>query len=422
MASELRFKNNDVKEVLQTVIIPLTNSLSFFEEYYKLYTIKNTFKNIDSDLPFDKWILTKTYDFLSTYTSLLNDYKINPINDLLVKYIDDLNNNYIKYNRDIIKGKDEDDENGIKCLKALNTLQKVLTLLCVYLSPILPFFTESMHTRLNLKTQIESVHLSNLKDYDITKYNIIDDDTKMIRNLLNIVDMIRQIRNINDIQLTKPLKNIIIHGEDDNINLLKKVESYIYGEGNIMDIEWKNWEATTYEYKYSINMKNAGTLFKAKRKDFEQYMTTKTQEELENLYNGTSLLYEKNQIDSNLVTVYQIIPTNQEDGYKISEDLSNKLKIKLNIIMDETSTELYIAKLIATTFQKLRKLGGFHVYDNLRLVMKTNKYTSIVMKHQDYIFKTTRVNIEIIDDITTFNFYKEMSILDEICDMYLINK
>jgi len=425
MASELRFKNSDVKEVLQTVIIPLTNSLSFFEEYYKLYTLKNTFKNIESNLPFDKWILTKTYDFLSTYTTLLNDYKINPINDLLVKYIDDLNNNYIKFNRDIIKGKDEDDNSGIKCLKALNTLQKVLTLLCVYLSPILPFFTESMHSRLNLKDiNYESVHLSNLKDYDINQYNIIDDDTKMISNLLKIVEMVRQIRNTNDIQLTKPLKNIIIYGEDDNINLLKKVESYIVGEGNIMEIEWKNWEATTYEYKYTINMRNAGTLFKAKRKDFEQFMTTKTQEELENLYNDRFLLYENIQIDSNLVTVHQLIPTSQEDGYKISEDLRNKLKIKLNIIMDDASTELYIAKLIATTFQKLRKLGGFHVYDNLRLVMKTNKYTSLVMKHQEYICKTTRVNIEIIDDIINlkYDFYKEMTILDEICDMYLINK
>jgi len=424
MASELRFKNNDVKEVLQTVIIPLTNSLSFFEEYYKLYTIKNTFSNIDSDLPFDKWILAKTYDFLSTYSTLLNEYKINPINDLLVKYIDDLNNNYIKFNRDIIKGKDEDDieGDGSKCHKALNTLQKVLTLLCVYLSPILPFFTENMHTRLNLKKESESVHLSNLNSYDIEKYNINDNDTKMIHNLLMIVNMVRQIRNTNDIQLTKPLKNIIIYASDENRSLLQKVESYIMGEGNIMEIEWKNWEATTYEYKYTINMKAAGSQFKSKRKDFEQFMTTITQENLENLYNGVSLLYETNTIDSNLVTVHQLIPTSQEDGYKISEDLSSKLKIKLNVLLDDTTNELYIAKLIATTFQKLRKLGGFHVYDNLRLVMKTNKYTSIVMKHQEYICKTTRVNIEIIDDITIFSFYKEMIILDEICNMYLIKK
>jgi valyl-tRNA synthetase len=232
-----------------------------------------------------------------------------------------------------------------------------------------------MHTRLNLKKESESVHLSNLNSYDIEKYKINDNDTKMIHNLLMIVNMIRQIRNTNDIQLTKPLKNIIIYASDENRSLLQKVESYIMGEGNIMEIEWKNWEATTYEYKYTINMKNAGSQFKSRRKDFEQFMTTITQENLENLYNGVSLLYETNTIDSNLVTVHQLIPTSQEDGYKISEDLSSKLKIKLNVLLDDTTNELYIAKLIATTFQKLRKLGGFHVYDNLRLVMKTNSAT-----------------------------------------------
>ena len=82
MGSELRFKNSDVKEVLQTVIFPLTNSLSFFEEYVKLFELKYKFIEIDSDLPFDKWILKKTYTFLSEYSILLNDYKINPINEL----------------------------------------------------------------------------------------------------------------------------------------------------------------------------------------------------------------------------------------------------------------------------------------------------------------------------------------------------
>jgi isoleucyl-tRNA synthetase len=48
MASELRFKDNDVKEVLQTVILPLTNSCAFYEEYYKLFTLTKEFKEIDN--------------------------------------------------------------------------------------------------------------------------------------------------------------------------------------------------------------------------------------------------------------------------------------------------------------------------------------------------------------------------------------
>jgi leucyl-tRNA synthetase len=70
MASELRFKNDEVKEVLQTVIIPLTNSLAFFEEYYTLYNKKKIFDDVVSDLPFDKWILKRTYDFIAKILDL----------------------------------------------------------------------------------------------------------------------------------------------------------------------------------------------------------------------------------------------------------------------------------------------------------------------------------------------------------------
>ena len=88
--------------------------------------------------------------------------------------------------------------------------------------------------------------------------------------------------------------------------------------------------------------------------------------------------------------------------------------------MDSTTNELYIAKLIATNFQKLRRLGGFHVYDNLRLLMKNNKYSDIVKKHMEYIVKTTRVQVELVDQISMYSFYKNMEINEVLCDMYLI--
>jgi hypothetical protein len=92
-----------------------------------------------------------------------------------------------------------------------------------------------------------------------------------------------------------------------------------------------------------------------------------------------------------------------------------------NIDMDDNTMELYIAKNIATTFQRLRKIGGFHVYDKLRLIMKNNKYSEIVDKHMEYIYKTTRVNIELIDEsLTDFSFNKQIEVNDETCDMYLV--
>jgi len=424
MASELRFKENEVKEVLQTVIIPLTNSLAFYEEYYTLFRKSSQFVEVESTLPFDKWILKKTYDFVTQVSQSLDDYKINPISDMLIKYIDNLNNNYIRLNRDILKGKDEDDKDGMKCLSALSTLRKVLSILSVYLSPILPFFCEKMHLALKNNSIVDSVHLSLISDVLIEQYNRTnDDDIDMISNMLNVINMIHLIRTENNLQLKKPLKNIQIYGDDNSLNILKKVEMYILTEGNILEVEYKKWEATTYEYKYEINMKAAGKQLRDKRSNFEKFMTTVEQSELAHVYFGSRLYWVENIIVNDFITVYQIIPDGETStcSYKVKEDNVNKLKIKLNIDMDANTMELYIAKNIATTFQRLRKIGGFHVYDKLRLLMKNNKYSEIVDKHMEYIYKTTRVDIELIDEsLKDFSFNKQIEVNDEICDMYLV--
>jgi hypothetical protein len=91
--------------------------------------------------------------------------------------------------------------------------------------------------------------------------------------------------------------------------------------------------------------------------------------------------------------------------------------------MDENTTELYIAKNIATMFQRLRKYGGFHVYDELRLVMKENTFKNLIKKHMDYIMKTTRVEIELVsNEIDVYDFNKIVEINEVDCNMYLIKK
>jgi len=418
MGEELRFKEDEVKEIPQRIIIPLLNSLAFFQVHLTLFCKNKEFIEIESDLPFDKWILKETFDFITKYSSSLNSYKINPINNILVKFIDNLNNNYIRLNRDILKGK-EGIENS---QKSLSTLKKVLNIISIYLSPILPFLCENIFQQIGNKSK-PSVHLLNINDFNIQKYNMKDIDIDMIETMLKVIDMIRSIRNTNNIQLKKPVKEIIIYGEEDNLNLLKKTESYIIKEGNILDISWEKWEATTYYYKYLINNKNAGTLFKSNIKVFEKFVSNLTQDILENLYNGGFTKFSINNEDyligSDLIKILQTIPDDFNTDYKIKEDVNNKIKIKLNIKMDENTNELFIAKNIATTFQKLRKEGNYKVFDNLRLIIKENKFKDIITKHMEYIMKTTRCKIDILENIDLFDFYKTVEINEEVCEFYL---
>jgi isoleucyl-tRNA synthetase len=436
MANELHFNNSEVKEVMQSVIIPLTNSLTFLQEYQIYYNKNKEFKLINSDRPFDKWIMNKLKNFIEKYSIYLNEYKINPISKIFLKFIDNLNNNYIRLNRDVIKGKNDDDIDKIKCQQALSTLCKVLYILSIYVSPILPFLSEIIYqeTRkyINYDTPI-SVHLTNI--LSVSFESIEDDDVVMINSMLNVIDMIRQIRNKNNIQVKRPLKNVSIYTDLDKLELLKNMEYYIINECNIIDIDYKIWESTKYKYVYEINFKVVGKIFRDKRVAFEKFISELDQLTLEKMFNGFEIMYNDIQltpelvkvtsnlvkITSDLVKVFQVIDEKNDINIKTEEDIINRIKVKVDIISDIYTEELFIAKRIATNFQLSRKYGGYHPYDSVRLIMDENEFTHIVIKYAEYINKITRTPIEITkEELSSYSYCKVFEIDGKPMKIYLI--
>jgi hypothetical protein len=272
----------------------------------------------------------------------------------------------------------------------------------------------------------------NIKDYPIEQYNINDEDINMIDSMLKVTDMVLSIRTSNKIQQKKPLKQIIVYGEETTLKLLNKVENYIASEGNILDVSWEKWVPTMYEYKYEVkftvdNNKTAGRLFTTKINDFKKFISELSQSQLEDIYNGNIIKWNPNSkfnldylIDTSLVTVEQKV-VDKDDRFKLLEDSELKIKIKLNIQTDETTEELFIAKTIASMFQRMRKNGGFRVIDSLRLCIKENEFQNIVSKHMEYIMKTTRVPVEIVkNDETKYDYHETVKINDVVCEMYLV--
>ena len=464
MANELHFNNIEVKEVMQSVIIPLTNSLTFFQEYQIYFNKNKEFELINSDRPFDKWIMNKLKNFIEKYTIYLNEYKINPISKIFLKFIDNLNNNYIRLNRDVIKGKNNDDIDKIKCQQALSTLCKVLYTLSIYMSPILPFLSEIIYqeTRKYIKSDTPiSVHLTNI--LSVSFESIEDTDVIMINSMLNVIDMIRQIRNKNNIQVKRPLKTVSIYTDSDKLELLKNMEYYIINECNIIDIDYKIWESTKYKYVYEINFKVVGKKFRDKRVAFEKFISELDQLTLEKMFNGFEIMYNDIQLTSDLVKVtsplvkvtselvkvtsplvkvtselvrvtsplvkvtselvkvFQVIDEKNDINIKTEEDIINRIKVKVDIISDIYTEELFIAKRIATNFQLSRKYGGYHPYDSVRLIMDDNEFTHIVIKYAEYINKITRTPIEITkEELSSYSYYKVFEIDGKPMKIYII--
>ena len=106
---------------------------------------------------------------------------------------------------------------------------------------------------------------------------------------------------------------------------------------------------------------------------------------------------------------------------KPEENIINRIKVKVDIISDIYTEELFIAKRIATNFQLSRKYGGYHPYDSVRLIMDENEFTHIVIKYAEYINKITRTPIEITkEELPSYSYCKVFEIDGKPMKIYLI--
>jgi isoleucyl-tRNA synthetase len=453
----LRFMEDGVKHVVQNILIPLSNSVNFFIEYYQLYgekikfydfkdshyfrTKENDYENIINQ-ELNQWIEYKTQIFVDEIQYNYRLYHLDKIEICLQHYIEDLNNIYIKLNRNDIKGK-----NGNKSrVYGLYTLYHVLKRVLLVLAPILPFFTESMNMKLfdivdkqDVYTvtvwrglKYKSIHLEklkNMKPYIFNEQNM--KNVEFIEILNKMIEEVRNVRIEKKIPNKRPLEKVVLSVVNkeceivnDFVNNFLESKSILFeNECNIMKIEIdqnSTIESMKYKYEYKIDFKKCGSIFKNKLNDFKKYLEDLTQDDLELLYEGIVLSFENIEIKNNdFINVIRKEDCNSNEEYVIVNKGDYIMKVYTQ--SNELLEELYEMKNIATTFQKMRKDAQLHPWDDVRLVYCTNdvKLKSIIQKHQSYIFTITRSYIEVLDMICE-------SVVDHIIikrdDYYILEK
>ena len=138
-------KNGDiiidsVKNVLNTI----WNAAQFFITYAEIDNVKIE-KNYElSKNKMDEYILTKFSHFIKNYDANMENYKIADACTNVERFVDDLNNWYIRRNKDRF-WKSESD---IDKKNAYQTLFYVLKNFAIAISPLLPFLTEKIYEKL----------------------------------------------------------------------------------------------------------------------------------------------------------------------------------------------------------------------------------------------------------------------------------
>ena len=369
-AEPLRFKESGVADIAKTILIPIYNSYSFYSEHKTKYEKDNDVKfklnDYESDNIFDKWIQYKLSSFRENLFSELDEYKLFNTTKLITEFIEKLNNQYIKLNRDRIKGKEGKEESQ----KSLSTLGKCIFDLSIILSSLLPYYSEKLFlliqddTIYNSKEIYQSVHLLDYKNLLINNLLHMDKFDK-IDKLFEIIDLVRTLRGKNLISFKMPISNIIVASNDSNLeNSIADILDHLKSESNVLNIEFKDISL----YSKVLITPNKSTI----GKDFKKDSTSIVKEiykisEIVDKLNINDKTFDLDKSHFNIEREIQKI-----DSYDEIINDNNDLLIYLSLDQNEDIMLKYYSNILSTNVQKFRKELSLRPWDKIIINYKTD--------------------------------------------------
>ena len=184
-------------EAIKTILTPLWNAYHFFTLYANAGNITAT-EDATSENVLDKYILSELNVLIGVVKASLDDYKPDIAVKEFIRFLDVLNNWYIRRSR--TRFWDEDQT-------AFNTLYVVLTTLCRTLAPFAPFISEYIYKNL---TGAESVHLTDFPTATDMDEQIVND----MRRVQMVVSTGNKLREQYKLRNRLPLADMTVAGAD----------------------------------------------------------------------------------------------------------------------------------------------------------------------------------------------------------------
>ncbi len=243
-------------ESIKTIMTPLWNAYHFFTLYANAGNVTASGRTY-SENSLDKYILAELNVVIDVVRGALDEYKPDVAVKEFVRFLDVLNNWYIRRGR----ARFWDEEQT-----AFDTLHHVLVTICQLLAPFAPFVSEYIYRNLTGK---ESVHLTQFPISGNVDTKIVDD----MRRVQSVVSVGKQLREQYKLRNRLPLASMTVAGTD-----LSAYNDIIRDELNVKSVKFvKNVDDVADSFVYLITPKIGSRLGGAlkeiipavKRGDFE---------------------------------------------------------------------------------------------------------------------------------------------------------
>ena len=252
-ADDLRYNDEGVKEVLKSIILPLWNAYSFFVTYANIDKITAEGAPEKPVNPLDQWILSETQTLVEKTGAALDAYDLNRAVDPILRFIDLLNNWYIRRSRRRFWRSENDSDK----IEAYGTLYEALKTLITVAAPFMPFTTDAIWRNFRLEADAESVHLTDFPAPNEKRRDKLL-EFKMA-SVMSAVSIGRSLRSQYNIKMRQPLRKaeLVTRNEEEKKSLIEMAD-IIREELNVKEIVFSDNEEDLVEYEVKANFRVLG--------------------------------------------------------------------------------------------------------------------------------------------------------------------
>lgn len=390
-AEDLRFSEKGVMEMSRAVLLPFWNAYSFFVTYALVDGWSPKELNPPQDgTELDRWIISLLNHTIASVQKEMEEYNLFKVVPLLVDFIDNLTNWYIRRSRRRFwKSENDSDKETAYC-----TLYYVLVTFSKVMAPFLPFLTEEIYRNLvvgKIDGAPESVHLN---EYPTSKESLIDKELehkmRLVRESVNIG---RALRSKFTIKNRQPLRKITIIINDQNIiNILKPMEQLIKEELNVKEVAFDTNEVSVVDISAKPNFRKLGKIYGADMKKATAEIEKFTIQQIKALQQGETI-----SVVGKSITIEDIeIRRNKKAGVEVETSAN------MTVALDTTITEELKAEGIAREFvnriQNIRKSKELNVTDRIEIKYSSDEsLEKAISTFKEYISaETLAVRIEFL--------------------------
>lgn len=382
-AEDLRFSDDGVKEVLKTFIIPFWNAYSFFVTYANIDSFEPKGLTGEMDNPLDRWILSEAEHLVEKVTEQLEAYDLQRAIEPVVRFVDLLNNWYIRRSRRRFWKSENDGDK----LQAYETLYSVLLKVVHVAAPIIPFITEEIYQNLKREGMAESIHLA---DYPVADTTVRDRDLeKKMEVTRQAVSMGRALRSTHNLKTRQPLKAMYLVTRDRQEKaILREMEEIIREELNVKEVLFKENEEDLVEYSAKANFKLLGRQLGKHMKSVAARIENLSMAEVQSLLEGSTLSMDYEGGTLELTEEGIVVQRIEKENLKVLNEGS--LTVGLDSEITEELKQEGAVRDLVRSIQNMRKERGLEVTDRIRLFISASEWMhGAVSRFEEHIFEET---------------------------------